>query len=271
MMIYTMNRFIYLCLCLNAIAKGPVGTNASLQDVWRIKGPTAKTTAATTFQLEYAISDRAKYARYKLFHKDCKEEFVDEETPMVKGDGNVVETEEEGATSPFYTMTLLPDPSGNGQIASVKLAPTVVATQPKSAPWSSSVSEVLSWLSSWIWGGDNSLHFCIRMGLWLPPQAGAMEVNFRETNVEVILGENGVVQKVELEARPMNPVSVHIAGAKLKSTVQKEDEAEGEETVAVEQMASAQEGPVEVLASDDTAQGPESEGTRETDQTSDEL
>jgi hypothetical protein len=66
------------------------------------------------------------------------------------------------------------------------------------------------------------------MGLWLPPEAGENEVNFRETNVKVTLQADPYsvlnVLNVELEDCPMNEIDVIIAGSKMKADMAEKDE-----------------------------------------------
>jgi hypothetical protein len=263
-------------------------TKASLENTWKIDGPHVHLSHGNNvkaFQLQYFVSDKAKFARYTIFQGNNCEQAFEEGTEVVRGNGQVVTTiaaplskeeeeddddDESTKAPPSYTMTIIDNPSGDGQIASVKLVPTTSTTTKTVAPRSSSMFGWVSSLHSWITGDDkNILHFCLRMGLWLPPEAGEQEVNFRETNVKVTLGgdDGKTIQSVELEARPMNPVQVHILGGKVKSggdPIQKEDDDEGHEAVE-KQGESLQE------ETEDTATSKEQESVENNEASNDEL
>ncbi|KAG7343413.1 hypothetical protein IV203_021358 [Nitzschia inconspicua] len=200
---------------------------ASLEDDWKIDGPIVVDTASTvpkdkkSFRLQYLISNQAKHAQYKLFQQDCQEIFA-EGTQITQGNGDAIVAAEQGAVAPAYTMSTFPNPSGHGQIASVDIAITSTATVAKTVPLSSLSDGILSWLYSWIPGNNNNnrhaIVFCIRMGLSLPPEVGGMEVNFRETNVKVTLGNDvSTIHSVDLEPRPVNSLTVQILGTEVKT------------------------------------------------------
>jgi hypothetical protein len=238
------SRFLYFVLFLQGVERDTFLSlvKASLEDTWKIDGPRAKIKISPVnndnnaaeknsdskllpcdtcrspqaFQLEYSISNKVKLARYKVFQLDCNNEF-EVGTELVQGTGDIIEKEGSG---PFYTMDISSNPLDDSQIASVELVPTIAASTNETSA-RSYLMDLYSVISAYLFGDDvahtTTVRFCIRMGLFLPPEAGGMEVNFRETNVIVTLREDLSVQHVELEARPMNPVTVHIAGAKLKS------------------------------------------------------
>jgi hypothetical protein len=214
----------------------------SLEDRWRIGGPGVKAypsreadksspnacgtcSSPLAFQIEYVVSQDVKYAYYQIFKKDCKEVFEDGKE-IVKGTGVAVER---NGNPNLYKMTLSNIDTDN-QLASVEFVPT-------------EASAISWWSSMMFWKtqpskSDEVLEFCIRMGLWLPPEAGDIEVNFRETNVIAaykdtpMLTESGLstkfrrVELVVLDPLPMNPVAVTVFGNSLKS---EEPVCEGEE------------------------------------------
>jgi hypothetical protein len=202
--------------------------------------------------LEYTISTHAKFARYKILPKDCTEQF-EPGTEPVKGTGKVADMKE--SNGQFYSMTLIrSDDNNDDQIALVEFLPTEIAA----SSWASSA---VSWLWSW-WnskqdgGTPDVIEFCIRMGLWLPPEAGEIEVNFRETNVMVTFrdhkslttthvgGESVAVRRVDnvvLDPRPMHDVTVKLMGAGVKEVKRKEPAKEEKEDEIVESSEVTEE------------------------------
>jgi hypothetical protein len=202
---------------------------ANLEDRWMILGPDVKAyptkeeeksspnacgtcSSPVAFQIEYIVSKDIKYAYYKVLQKDCTEEY-EPGTEIVTGTGEAVQRNGDGN---LYTMTLSNIVDTDNQLASVEFVPA--DTQAPS--W---------WSNMMFWKtkpnrSDNILEFCIRMGLWLPPEAGDIEVNFRETNVlaayteSPVLTESGEatsfrrVNIVVLDPRPMNNVTVTVFG-----------------------------------------------------------
>ncbi|KAL3902870.1 MAG: hypothetical protein SGILL_010666 [Bacillariaceae sp.] len=263
-------RIIYIpaTLLLSLLLQRPA--QSSLQDNWRIDGPTAKTSSqggSSSFLLEYTVSERAKFARYRIFQKGCKDEYKiegeDEESKEEDEDGNndnkknapeapVLGAGEAAGVAEKHSFAMnLASSSTNeeDQIASVKLdIPNKTNENSDSLPSISdlSFSEMVSVLTSW-WSGQTKVEFCIRMGLWLPPEAGEIEVNFRETNVMVALDvKEHTIVSVELEDCPMNEVDVILPFAKMKTsadTVEKKEEPHNPEK---EQMESKSEETTEV-------------------------
>lgn len=176
---------------------------AGLGEVWKIENPTARWHFSTSsdngdpgefssssssstsspssplfFQLEYAVSDRAKVARYRIFQKGCREEYKlgrepvlargplvlpsTTTTPTTEGDNlqGTAEIMKAVPKSPMYSPTFQPSLTNpKEQIVVVRLeVPKVRSSQ-------------------------SVVEFCVRLGLFLPPAAGDTEVNFRETDV----------------------------------------------------------------------------------------
>ncbi|KAG7372569.1 hypothetical protein IV203_018712 [Nitzschia inconspicua] len=257
---YPDRDMVYFIVCLFLVLSPHLSlitlTDASLEDDWKIDGPIVVATASTvpkdkkSFRLQYLISDQAKRAQYKLFQQDCQEIFA-EGTQNIQGNGDAVVAAEQGAVAPAYTMSTFPNPSGHGQIASVDLAITSTAIVAQTIPLSSLSDGILSWLYSWIPGNNNSNNsnndnnrhtvvFCIRMGLSLPPEVGGMEVNFRETNVKVTLGNDvSTIQSVDLEPRPVNSLTIHILGTEVK-TDGPMNRQEVKKVAAVEKLVTAE-------------------------------
>ena len=96
-------------------------TDANLAERWKIEGPRAEiepdTSSSSAFQLEYTVSDKVRFARYKLFQTSCKEAFGqsegDDATAILKapvtGSGDVVGEGEKA----YHTLKLSPDPSSS--------------------------------------------------------------------------------------------------------------------------------------------------------------
>jgi hypothetical protein len=126
-----------------------------------------------TFQLMYDISSTPRYARYRILQKNCREYYnpghepVMAKAPVAKDTSaaTAVEGGEKNRHATMYIPTISPSATDeNGQ--------TVVATFVAKNPRRGSSQ-------------DEGIEFCVRLGLFLPPEAGEMEVNFRETNVKL--------------------------------------------------------------------------------------
>jgi hypothetical protein len=204
---------------------------SNLADRWKIEGPRAvvEKDPSSSFRLEYTVSSKSKFARYKTFQKGCQEEYAD----GVGDEKNGVQSPVKGTGEPvgeagksLLSMTLSPDSSSStdDQIASVSFEIPNISKKAESFS-SFSIADLVSMASSYFSSGRTTLEFCIRMGLWLPPEAGENEVNFRETNVKVTLqADTYSVLNVELEDCPMNEIDVIIAGSKMKADMAEKDE-----------------------------------------------
>ena len=81
---------------------------------------------------------------------------------------------------------------------------------------------------------QKTIEFCVRMGLWLPPAAGRMEVNFRETNVAVTFNKKAssehdgyVVNSVALHPKKLVSISVKLGSSATTMVKDEKDTAEG--------------------------------------------
>mmetsp|Transcript_31459 Transcript_31459/g.52515 ORF Transcript_31459/g.52515 Transcript_31459/m.52515 type:complete len:275 (-) Transcript_31459:250-1074(-) len=231
---------------------------ASLEDRWKIEGPRttdlssssnnnndcATCSSPLVFPLEYTINRHVKYARYRIFQKDCTEEFEEGKEP-VKGSGDAIK-DKEGGNGPFYSMTLKPDRENpDDQIAVVEFMPIDV---------SSSWWESLFWWNQKQQSQPDVIEFCIRMGLWLPPEAGEVEVNFRETNVKVTFQDKTAltttedgksstnirrIDSITLDPRPLISVNVTVFGGSVSS--QNKPVCKGEECESDKQEEESEE------------------------------
>jgi len=161
-----------------------------LKNIWDIQGPELKKCrntgsdddsicnhSSSAIRLDYIIHKRNKYAKYRIFQKECAEAF-DAGTEPVRGSKMIPGRDN------LFSLTLSP-PTGDEDdkiLASLEIRPTDDALTP--SWWQRLTSNA---------NQEQTIEFCIRMGLWLPPEAGGMEVNFRETNIalQYIKQDNG--------------------------------------------------------------------------------
>ena len=132
-----------------------------------------------SFQLEYTISSTPKYARYRILKKNCREDYKPGQEPVIAKAPVAQQQQQQQQQQQksvggqvMYIPTIEPSET-NPQDQKVT-AKFVAKVPPR---WSSSSDNE-----------DGSVEFCVRLGLFLPPQAGEMEVNFRETNVKMSFG-----------------------------------------------------------------------------------
>ncbi|KAL3915519.1 MAG: hypothetical protein SGILL_005614 [Bacillariaceae sp.] len=192
--------------------------HADLAERWKIDRRGSKIPqdgSASSFQLEYTVSDKVQFARYKIFQKGCKEEFGVSEGERtvqapVKGSGEVAGDPEKKHRA--LQLTPDKDSSNDDQIASVTFTIAAPSEEAADSTPSYSISDLVSTVMSYF-SDEITIEFCIRVGLWTPPEAGDMEVNFRETDVAVsIKSADKSVVKVDLEDCPMNEIDVRIFG-----------------------------------------------------------
>jgi hypothetical protein len=187
--------------------------------------PTESTTNRTTcgnsssvIRLHYAIHKNADYPSYRIFQKECEEEFEAGTEPIV------------GSMPPDEDKRINLSKSATSDLdervtASLEI---LLADGSLTSPWWRRLTSNEE--------QEKTIEFCIRMGLWLPPQAGKMEVNFRETNVAMIFEKeaNGerdgyVVKSVVLEQKELISVNVNLMGSSSAGKIEgeQEDEIEG--------------------------------------------
>jgi len=181
------SSFIFLLLLLlRSPLKGE--GNDLLVKRWEISDPRATiceegtcTDPSSSVRLEYTIHKQAKDAKFRIFKKDCEEEF-DDGTEPVRGTTPSSKEIVNKDIDPFTAMSLSPNEDDDSTTASVEFSPVIASL----SLWS-------LWSSWWkdakkkILDDDDgrTKEFCIRMSLWTSSKSDAMEVNFRETVVAV--------------------------------------------------------------------------------------
>jgi hypothetical protein len=151
----------------------------SLNERWNIDGPQAiwddseeeeSGSSPGAFVLEYHISDFAKYPKYQIYHKNCKE---------------VDQNNAEQDLFASVSVRLLPDDDDQHQKLLLELTPKHAAAAQHEQE---DDLETSSWYSYLFQRKNNRkpLEFCVRVGLWTGPNPeGGGEANFRETDVQV--------------------------------------------------------------------------------------
>mmetsp|Transcript_22529 Transcript_22529/g.53222 ORF Transcript_22529/g.53222 Transcript_22529/m.53222 type:complete len:333 (+) Transcript_22529:86-1084(+) len=188
--------FLFVLICsTNVVHFRDAFVMAGLGDMWRIEDPIAvllspagETPPATSdgtetdgtekvrsFQLEYTISSTPKYARYRILKKNCREYYKPGQEPvMAKAPvAQQQQSVEDGDTKDHTRGQIM-------YIPNIEPSETNSQDQKVTAKF---VAKVPPRLSSD--DDDATVEFCVRIGVFLPPQAGEMEVNFRETNVKM--------------------------------------------------------------------------------------
>jgi len=239
-----------LLLLLRSPLKGE--GNDLLVKRWEISDPRATiceegtcTDSSSSVRLEYTIHKQAKDAKFRIFKKDCEEEF-DDGTEPVRGTTPSSKEIVNKDIDPFTVMSLSPNEDDDSTTASVEFSPVIASF----SLWS-------LWSSWWkdakkkILDDDDgrTKEFCIRMSLWTSSKSDAMEVNFRETVVAVTYydtkdkdnmtkekdddvspSDDTNIQKLEfgiesvmLFPRPLRGVEVQMVGMGASSTVGKID------------------------------------------------
>lgn len=211
----------FSCLSLCSLQ---CAANIGLQRLWDIQGPEGKicrsesdndvlssegeidTTmcenSSSIIRLEYSIHKNAKYPKYRIFRKDCEEEF------------------EAGTETILGSMSPDEDKRMNVSTHASSLDEEHVTASLEILLAEGSLMK--SWwqrLTFYVYQ-EKTVEFCVRMGLWLPPQAGKTEVNFRETNIALTLGkEEGAeqdsytVKNVAVHPKDLVGVEVNLFGA----------------------------------------------------------
>jgi hypothetical protein len=151
-------------------------SGGSLNERWNIDGPQAiwddvseeESDSPGAFVLEYHVSDFAKYPKYQIYHKNCKE------------------VHQENAEQDLFasvSLQLLPDEDDRHQKLLLELTPKHAAQHEQEYD-----HETTSWYNRLFQRENNKpLEFCVRVGLWTGPnpEEGDGEANFRETDVQV--------------------------------------------------------------------------------------
>lgn len=199
---------------------------AGLQSRWDIAGPDGRTClaegdsnkicddASSVIRLDYTINKDVKNAKYQIFQKNCEVKF-DAGTSPIEGTVSL--------DNDNYAAISIPPPSNDN--ATVTASIEIRAQQEYLlSPWWRRMSGTEK--------EQQSIEFCIKMSLWLPPDAGDMMVNFRETNVivsferkEGVDSEEYVVNGVVLEPKPLKTVTVDF-GVSSKREVISDDSGE---------------------------------------------
>ena len=141
-----------------------------------------------SFQLEYTISSTPKYARYRILKKNCREAYKPGQEPVM-AKAPVVQQQQQQSVDDGDTK----DHNTAGQVMYIPTIEPSETNRQNQKVTAKFVAKVPPRWSSSSGNGDDdddddddSLEFCVRLGLFLPPQAGEMEVNFRETNVKML-------------------------------------------------------------------------------------
>jgi hypothetical protein len=209
-----------------------VVNGVDLKNVWDIQGPNGKKCLAvgeadfspvadaidsiscddssSVIRLEYKIHEKAKYPKYQIFQKECQEYF-EAGTEPIRG---ILAPDEDNRVA----LSLTPTSDGNDALtASLEILLTEVSL-------SSSLWRRLSNMEK----EHQTIEFCVRMGLWLPPEAGNMEVNFRETNVSMKFNKqtSGEGNRYVFDSFVLNPKELVRISVNLGSTVKVKDEKE---------------------------------------------
>jgi len=181
---------IFLLLLL---LKSPLkGEGVDLVKRWEISDPRAIICEEGTcndplssIRLEYTINKQAKYAKYRIFEKDCEEEF-DDGTEPVRGttpSGKEILNKD---IDPFTAMSLSPESNEDDDTttASAEFSP-VIASLSSWSSWWKDIKKKMRDDDDPNSADKRTIEFCIRMSLWTSSKSDAMEVNFRETVVAV--------------------------------------------------------------------------------------
>lgn len=229
--------FLLILLPLCSLRQA-VHAETDLKNAWDIQGPIGKKCLVTgsdvdaavpaesdtistvcddsssAIRLEYTIHKNAKYPKYQIFQKGCEEVF-DIGTEPVRG---TMSPGEDNRTA----LSFSPASYDHDEVtATIEILPTKDSL---SSPWWRRLSNTEL--------QQHTVEFCIRMGLWIPPQAGNMEVNFRETNFVVTFNKTSgddnddkseesdrdessdyVVDSVTVDPKPLIGISVSLMGA----------------------------------------------------------
>ena len=212
----------FLSSVLSVFSLCPVVQALDLSAWWAIEGPDGKIClhegdggnvcddAVSVIRLNYTIHKTVKIAKHEIFKKECEEKFeVGDEPFKSKSDALSLSS---------------PSDSDDTITASIEM---FVKEGYLTAPWWRRMSNTEK--------QQKSIEFCIKMGLWLPPDVGNMMVNFRETNVDVMFerrervdGEEYAVSNIVLEPKELRKISVDFGGLGGEIDTKKDNEDTGD-------------------------------------------
>ena len=187
---------------------------SGLRSLWDIKGPDGRTCLAegestnicdgesSVIRMDYIIHKNVKVAKYQILQKECEEKFEAGAAPIE----GIVSSDDDD-----YAALSISDPSDD--VDTVTASIELRAQQDYlSSPWWRRMSSTEK--------QQQSVDFCVEMSTWLPPDAGDMMVNFRETNVNVLFnrkegvdGEEFFVSGVVLEAKPLQSITIKVGAS----------------------------------------------------------
>jgi len=172
-----------LLLLLRSPLKGE-GTDLLVKR-WEISDPRATiceegtcTDSSSSVRLEYTIHKQAKDAKFRIFKKDCEEEF-DDGTEPVRGTTPSSKEIVNKDIDPFTVMSLSPNEDDDSTTASVEFSPVIASLSLWSSWWKDVRKKILND------DDGRTIEFCIRMSVWTSSKSDAIEVNLRETVVVV--------------------------------------------------------------------------------------
>mmetsp|Transcript_21821 Transcript_21821/g.24376 ORF Transcript_21821/g.24376 Transcript_21821/m.24376 type:complete len:266 (-) Transcript_21821:156-953(-) len=236
-----------LLLLLKSPLKGEGEDDDLFVKRWEISDPRATiceegtcTDPSSSIRLEYTIHKQAKDAKFRIFKKDCEEEF-DDGTEPVRGTTPSSKEIVNKDIDPFTAMSLSPNEDDDSTTASVEFSPVIASLSLWSSWWKDAKKKILDD------DDGRTKEFCIRMSLWTSSKSDAMEVNFRETVVAVTYydtkdkdnmtkekdddvspSDDTNIQKLEfgiesvmLFPRPLRGVEVQMVGMGASNTVGK--------------------------------------------------
>jgi len=167
--------------------------------------------SSSVIRLDYTIHKAAKYPKYQIFQKECDEEFEAGTEPM----RGIMSPDEDNR------IALSISPASDDETATASLE-VRVTNDSLSSSWWRRLSDTEK--------QQKTIEFCVRMGLWLPPAAGKIEVNFRETNVAVTFNKKAssehdsyVVHSVALDPKGLIGIAVHLGSSTTGKTMVKDE------------------------------------------------
>lgn len=197
--------------------------NGGLEKLWDIKGPEGKLCrsggengvlssegafetmlcddSSSIMRLDYTIHKNMKFPMYRIFKKDCTEEFDEGREPIL------------GSMSPDEDkrMNLSTSASPSNEESVTASLEILLAEGALTKSWWQRLTFYLY--------EEQTVEFCVRTGLWLPPQAGKTEVNFRETNIAITFskeegsGQDGYsVKAFAVEPKELVGVEIKLFG-----------------------------------------------------------
>mmetsp|Transcript_19810 Transcript_19810/g.22859 ORF Transcript_19810/g.22859 Transcript_19810/m.22859 type:complete len:265 (-) Transcript_19810:149-943(-) len=215
---------------------------------WEISDPRATiceegtcTDPSSSIRLEYTIHKQAKDAKFRIFKKDCEEEFDDGTEPVRATTTPLSKEIVNKDIDPFTVMSLSPNEDDDSTTASVEFSPVIASLSLWSSWWKDVRKKILND------DDGRTIEFCIGMSVWTSSKSDAIEVNVRETNIaltfydmkdndnttkekddDVSPSDDTNIQKLEfgiesvmLFPRPLRGVEVQMVGMGASSTAGK--------------------------------------------------